>query len=369
MQILISAFYFFYFAIVGIYVIFLPKVLSMLGYSGVEIGIVFATAPLVRFLVPFAFIKGMKLNKKAFNSALLIIVVSSVLFYAALHNFYALVFTNILFGIGLSLLLPYVEVIALSVITKERYGKVRLFGSIGFIVVALVLVKYLSGVDIAVFYLIFMSVMTAIFGYLVAKNESGESEDTDTSQSGNINIFSHWSLWAGLTLMQVSFGPFYNFFTIYETDHGIGMDMTIYLWSFGVVMEVFMLFFQGRLLQKNLLGILQFTTFMTALRWLLLFLFPQSLAVSFFTQSIHALSFALFHSAAISYLFTLYKKRKLAQQFFLGITYGLGGFTGALYSGYVYEYFSTYLFLSSAFVAFTAFLFVRHEAKKTAYAS
>jgi PPP family 3-phenylpropionic acid transporter len=366
MQFLLSGFYFFYFAIVGIYVIFLPKVLAMVGYNGVEIGIVFATAPLVRFLVPFAFIKGFKLSRHTFNFALLLIIVSAFLFYLTLHNFYALIFTNILFGVGLSLLLPYVEVMALSTITKERYGRVRLFGSIGFIVVALVLVKFLSSANIAIFYLIFMSVMTALFGYFLVKHETDESEDIAVDESGEINVFSHWSLWMGLTLMQVSFGPFYNFFTLYETDHGISMELTIYLWSFGVIMEIIMLFFQGRLLKKNALTILQIATFVTAFRWFLLYLFPHSLEVSFFTQSIHAISFALFHSAAISYLFTLYKKRKLAQQFFLGITYGLGGFFGAIYSGYVYQYFSTYLFLSSALIALMAFLFVRQESKKLA---
>ena len=364
MQFLLSGFYFFYFAIVGIYVIFLPKVLAMVGYNGVEIGIVFATAPLVRFLVPFAFIKGFKLSRHAFNFALLLIIVSAFLFYLTLHNFYALIFTNILFGVGLSLLLPYVEVMALSTITKERYGRVRLFGSIGFIIVALVLVKFLSSANIAIFYLIFMSVMTALFGYFLVKHETDEGEDIAVDESGEINIFSHWSLWIGLTLMQVSFGPFYNFFTLYETDHGISMELTIYLWSFGVIMEILMLFFQGRLLKKNALTILQIATVVTAVRWFLLYLFPDSLEVSFFTQSIHAISFALFHSAAISYLFTLYKKRKLAQQFFLGITYGLGGFFGAIYSGYMYQYFSTYLFLSSALIALMAFLFVRQEAKK-----
>ncbi len=364
MQLLLSGFYFFYFAIVGIYVIFLPKVLAMVGYDGVQIGIIFATAPLVRFLVPFAFIKGFKLSRHTFNFALLLIIITSFLFYLTLHNFYALIFTNILFGVGLSLLLPYVEVMALCVISKERYGRVRLFGSIGFIVVALVLVKFLSSANIAIFYLISVSVMTALFGYFLAKHETDESEDVAIGEGGEIKLFSHWSLWVGLTLMQVSFGPFYNFFTLYETDHGISMDMTIYLWSFGVIMEIFMLFFQGRLLQKNALMILQVATFVTALRWFLLYLFPHSLGISFFTQSMHAISFALFHSAAISYLFTLYKKRKLAQQFFLGITYGLGGFLGAIYSGYVYQYFSTYLFLSSAVVAFLAFLFIVYEAKK-----
>ncbi|RDX35706.1 MFS transporter, partial [Arcobacter sp. HD9-500m-PIT-SAG03] len=53
----LSAFYFFYFATVGIYVIFLPKVLLDLGYSTSDIGIVLALAPLMRFVTPFLFLK------------------------------------------------------------------------------------------------------------------------------------------------------------------------------------------------------------------------------------------------------------------------------------------------------------------------
>ena len=363
MAFLLSGFYFFYFAIVGIYVIFLPKVLAMVGYSGVEIGIIFAIAPLVRFLVPFAFIKGFKLSTESFQFALVLIVATSLSFYFTLHNFYELILTNIIFGIGLSLLLPYVEVMALSFIAKERYGRVRLFGSLGFIIVALVLVKFLSSANIAIFYLIFVSGMSALFGYFLARYDVPETQEIE--ESSELKLFSHWSLWVGLTLMQVGFGPFYNFFTLYETDHGITLDMTIYLWSFGVIMEIIMLYFQGRLLQKNVLFILQITTSITVLRWFLLFLFPQNLAISFLSQSLHALSFALFHSAAIVYLFSLYKKRKLAQQFFLGITYGLGGFLGAVYSGYVYQYFGEYLFLSAALITLAAFFFIRLEARKT----
>ncbi len=62
-------------------------------------------------------------------------------FYPALEHFWPLLVVNILFGIGLALVLPYIEVIALEQIGKERYGKIRLFGSLGFIAVALVLVK------------------------------------------------------------------------------------------------------------------------------------------------------------------------------------------------------------------------------------
>ena len=57
MSALIALFYFFYFAIVAIYVIFMPKVLSMVGYSPSEIGFIFAAGPLVRFGLPFLFLK------------------------------------------------------------------------------------------------------------------------------------------------------------------------------------------------------------------------------------------------------------------------------------------------------------------------
>ena len=357
MQTLLASFYFFYFAIIGVYVIFMPKVLAMVGYSASEIGIIFAAGPLVRFTLPFAFAKGVKLNLTTFKIALMIMLLSSTAFYFSLDNFYKLLFSSVGLGIGLSIVLPYIEVISLKNIGKENYGKIRLFGSVGFVLVALILVKFLSSAYVALSYLCILTFLTAIVAFVIAKNVDAMEKKTPAI-TNDINLLSDWKLWAGLTLMQVSFGAFYNFFTIYETDFGVSLDMTIYLWSFGVVAEIFMLFFQGKLLRGNLLLILQITTFASAIRWLLLFLFPQNLSILFFSQTLHALSFALFHSAAISYLFHLYKHQSLAQQFFSGITYGLGGFIGALYAGYIYELYPRYLFLSASIIALIAFGFL-----------
>ena len=358
MPILLSIFYFFYFAIIGVYIIFMPKVLAMSGYSASEIGIIFAAGPMVRFLLPFAFTRGLKLNLRSFNIALVVMLISSTLFYFSLDSFYKILGANIGLGIGLSLVLPYIEVISLSLIGKERYGKIRLFGSVGFVLVALVLVEFLTHAEIALNFLLILTFLTAIVAFIIAKDAHKKEEKKKEEIKNDINLFADWRLWAGLTLMQVSFGAFYNFFTIYETDYGVSLDMTIYLWSFGVLAEIFMLYFQGRLLRGNLLLILQITTSASALRWFLLFLFPQNLTVLFFAQTLHALSFALFHSAAISYLFHLYRHKSLAQQFFSGITYGLGGFSGALIAGYVYEFYPRYLFLSSTFIALMAFGFI-----------
>lgn len=176
--------------------------------------------------------------------------------------------------------------------------------------------------------------------------------------SNDIKLFRDWKLWLGLILMQLSFGAFYNFFTIYATDNGISLQSTIYLWSFGVIVEIIMFRYQARFLRENLLLVLEITTLLTAFRWFLVFAFSQNIYILYFSQSLHAFSFALFHSAAISYLHQLYKHKVLAQQFFAGITYGLGGFVGALLSGVVYEHYPEYLFLSAAFIAFLAFSFI-----------
>lgn len=362
MSVLLALFYFFYFAIIGVYIIFMPKILSTIGYSPMQIGMIFAAVPLVRFIMPFAFVKKFKLDEKVFIIALFILLFSSISFYFSLYNFYGLLATNIGLGIGLGLTIPYVEVVSLSHVGKHRYGKIRLFGSLGFILVALVLVKFLDSADVALKYLIFLSVCTVVVAYFITRFLDASIKTQD--EQNDINLLKDWQLWLGLTLMQVSFGAFYNFFTIYETNNGISLDMTVYLWSFGVIAEVLMLFSQGRLLKGNLLIILQFTTFATAIRWLLLFLFPQNLPLLFLSQSMHALSFALFHSSAISYLYQLYKHKSLAQQFFSGITYGFGAFIGALIAGYVYEVSPKYLFLHASVLAFLAFLSIYMWDKK-----
>ena len=59
----ISAFYFFYFAAVGVYVIFLPKVLNDIGYSAFDIGIILAVAPLMKFAMPFFIFKTYKFKQ------------------------------------------------------------------------------------------------------------------------------------------------------------------------------------------------------------------------------------------------------------------------------------------------------------------
>ena len=371
MAFITASFYFFYFSIVAVYVIFMPKVLDIVGYTPSEIGILFAAAPLVRFAIPFLFLKYFDFTPKVFNSALILTLVASGFFHLFIENFWLLMLTNIALGVGMSLVIPYVESVALSYMPKESYGKIRLFGSIGFILVSLVLVKFLSSSTNAILFLNASAFLTLVFGLLISQYERRNTKK-DEAEGKPFSILVHWPLWLSLFLMQVGFGGFYNFFTIYASSYPIGldsynissMDMTIYLWSFGVICEVFMLYFQAPLLQNKLLRVLQFSVSITILRWLILASFPENIWLLFFSQSIHAFSFALYHSAAIMYLHSLYSNKKLSQQFFAGVAYGLGGFIGAMGSGFIYEISPQGLYFVTAGITLTSLIFLILEDKK-----
>jgi PPP family 3-phenylpropionic acid transporter len=365
LSLFLSAYYFFYFALVGVYVIFMPKVLLELGYSAIEVGIIYAAAPFMRFLLPFIFRHFVTLTFKIYLFALLLTFIATLLFLGTVDDFWLYLSANLLFGASMGISLPYVETIALASLSRNRYGKVRLWGSLGFMGIALWLGKILQEPYEALYYLSAMAFLTLIFGGILVRHDTVDHPSTQDNSS--FSLSKYWAFWLSVFLMQVGFGGFYNFFTIYETAHGISLEMVSWMWSFGVVCEIVMLYFQGPLLQRNLLNILKFATLVTSVRWLILYLYPDSIALTFASQSLHAISFALYHTAAITYVFSLYTQKKLAQQFFLGIAFGLGGSVGALLSGKIY---GEYLFLIESLITFMAFIVLWiHQKRKTGIAN
>ena len=357
---LLGAYYFFYFALVGVYVIFMPKALLELHYSPVEVGIIYAAAPFMRFLLPFVFRHYIALGPNVYRLSLLLTFVGTLIFTQTVEHFYFYLLANLLFGAAMGVSLPYVETIALAKLPKQHYGRVRLWGSLGFMAIALWLGKVLSTPYETLYYLAVMAVLTLLFGVMLTKYDT--INHSTAQEDASFSLKKYWAFWLSIFLMQVGFGGFYNFFTIYETSHGISLEIVSWMWSFGVLCEIFMLYFQGPLLQRSLLHILQFATLVTALRWLILYLYPESVIITFMTQSLHAVSFALYHTAAITYVFSLYKQKKLAQQFFLGIAFGLGGSVGAVLSGKIY---GEYLFLIESFITLLAFFVLRiHQKRK-----
>lgn len=252
----------------------------------------------------------------------------------------------------MGILLPYIESYSINYLSKEIYGKARLYGSLGFVVVSLVLAKNLENPFTGLWYLLFCIFMTIIFALsIVSKNKKFE---TTEKQNSEIKLTKHARFWVTIFLLQVSFGAFYNFFTIYETSFGVSLESVSWMWAFGVICETLFFYFQTPIIKNfSLNTLIRFSALMTAIRWLILYLFPTSLYLTFFSQSFHAISFALLHTAAFAYVQQLYpKNRALASQFYYGFSYGLGAFIGALLAGFTY---GKYLFLCSFLVALVAF--------------
>ncbi len=350
---------------VGVYVIFMPKVLKDLGYSPVEIGAIYTSAPLMRFILPFIFKKYIALTNKVYISSLVATFIITALFFLTINNFYFHLLINLAFGGAMGAMLPFVETIALKYIGKERYGKIRLWGSVGFSLVAFILAKFLDSYTIALLFLITTSFFTMLFGLLLSQYNVEKKEEIQEDNK-SFSLSKYWAFWVSVFLFQLSFGGFYNFFTIYESTNKISLDYISYLWIFGVVCEIVMLIFQGPLLERfNLLNLLHITILVTVLRWIIVALFPKNLILIAFSQSLHAFSFALNYSALIAYVYTLYSQKKLAQQFLLGIGFGLGGALGAIISGIIYKYSPSGLFLFEAFIALFSFIFLLiHQKRK-----
>lgn len=333
-------------------IIYLSKVLYNMGYSAFEIGALYAIIPIVRFLSPFIFSRY-ELNRKVFLASLVIFLFAAVSFFFTIHDFYLLTCSFAFFGFAISVVLPYIESIALSVLHKEKYGKIRLYGSIGFALVALVLPYYIESYTATLLFLFFSVLLLVASAYLVSLSKLSAEIEMEDPTSG-FSFGKEVGLWLSVFFMQLSFGAFYSFFTIYETESGFSVETVSYFWIFGVVCEIVMFYFQGAILKRfDLYALIKFTVFATAVRWVLLFLYADSLIIVLISQSFHALSFALYHTAVVSYLFANYEKKKLAQQFYYGLAYGLGMFLGSLIAGVTY---GKYLFLVSAVMAFIAFV-------------
>ena len=367
---LFATFYFFYFALVGIYIIFLPKLLVGSGFSATEVGLIYASGPFMRFLLPFLFRHVIHLTHRVYRLALFVGFFSSMLFFVTVDTFWAYLGANLFFGASAGAILPFVETLALQVISKERYGRVRLWGSLGFITVALSLGGLLKTPQEGIAYLSTAAFATLLAGFFIVRyDQEGAPAQSIQETNRDFSLARYWAFWLSAFLLQVSFGGFYNFFTIYETAHGLSLQTAGYLWSFGVLCEIVLFYYQGPLLKRNLLNLLKFSISTAILRWTLLYLFPGSLPVAYLSQSLHAFSFALYYTAVISYVYNLYTQKKLAQQFLLGLTFGLGGSVGALIAGKIYDQYSALLFGFEAGMAALSLLTLLLHQKRKEYLS
>ena len=334
-------FYFLFFALIGDFVIFLPKFFSNY-FTPAQIGIIFSMMPIARFITPFVFLRK-PLTKKDFVLSILIAFFSSFLILS--KKFYLILIAFFLIGASFAVLFPYIEAIAIEKL-QTKYGKARVMGSIGFMLYGIIF-SYIK-INHLISFIVLMF-LTAISSFYFKKDKTIKK-----SSSIKIDFLRDYKFWLALIFLQISFGGFYNFFTIYLINHGIEKEYVGWLWGIGVMAEIVVFLIGHKFLHKlKPIKWIKISIFLTSIRWAMLYFFANSLILIAFSQLIHAFSFAIFHTSALLYISKKYENKTLAQQFYAGFGYGLAAFLGSIISGFLY---GEKLFLYESLIALFGFL-------------
>ncbi len=341
----LSGFYFFYFASLGVIVPYWGLYLQWEGFSAREIGELTAILLASRIVAPnvwgwIADHTGQKMRIVRLAS-----LFSSLAFAAILlsHSYIWFAIVLLIFSFFWNASLPQFEATTLQHLgnNSHHYSKIRLWGSIGFIIIVVLLGILLEYFDASIVpYAMLMSLIAIWFISLTVPESS--SNHLTQSHEPLQDLLKRKEILAFLAisfLVQMSHGPYYTFYTIYLEEHLYSRSLIGQLWALGVVAEVVIFLFMHRWLPKyGIRNVLLISLLLSSLRWLIIGLFPESLSLLLFAQLLHAASFGTFHAAAIAWVHHYFvgKNQGRGQALYSSIGFGAGGALGSLLSGYLW---------------------------------
>jgi PPP family 3-phenylpropionic acid transporter len=363
----LSAFYFFYFALLGAWLPFWPLYLRDLGYNAAAIGAMAGTLQATKIIAPniwgwLADRSGQRLRIIRFGAAAAVVIFSGIFF---LDGFIWLLLIVAGFSFFWNAVHAQFEVITLAHLRDQvqRYSLVRVWGSIGFIVIVLVLGALFDHVALRALPFILFGLLLSIWFSTLSVRVPPPLHNTVLQQREPLSTVLRQPIVIAFLLtnflLLVSHGPYYTFFSVYLESHQYSRTQTGLLWSLGVIAEVAVFLLMHRLLQCYTLRAIVLTSLaLTVLRWVLIAFYVESLPILIFAQTLHAASFASQHSCAVEMVRRLFAGGHEGQGMALysGLCYGGGAALGAVLSGLVWNRYPTATFVAASAVALLAWV-------------
>ncbi len=343
----LSTFYFLFFSLVGCILPFWGLYLQFRGFDAEEIGGLIAGFSMIRIIAPNLWAHW----SSRFLSPMTMVQLAGVLaplFFTLIwlaEGFWQVLLVMLLYGFFWSAMLPQYEVITMTIIANkvEDYSRIRLWGSVGFVITVLLLGTLFDYIGIEVLPVLMLLLMITILANSckipVQKKDISTKKQPYSSFRGMFTQPVIAFLLVNM-LLQISHGPLYTFYSIYLASHGYQATMIGALWAVGVAAEVF-LFWKIRwfLRYMTLRHWLLASLVITAVRWLMIASMPDSWLVLTLAQLFHAFSFAMLHAVCIRYVPALFPgdSQGRGQALFSASGFGLGGALGAWFSGLLWE--------------------------------
>jgi PPP family 3-phenylpropionic acid transporter len=370
----LSSFYLFYFASIGVIVPYWPLYLQSLQFSPREIGELMAIVMATKIIAPniwgwIADHTGKRMMIVRAGSLLAAISFTAV-FFGQSYLWMAMLMA--VFSFFWNATLPQFEATTFTHLGEQthRYSSIRLWGSIGFVIAAMLLGWQLEaqGAQDLPWILLGLFMLIWFMSLLVPEQAAGHMPLDEQHIWNVVKRPEVAALIVVVFLLQLSHGPYYTFYTIYMEEHGYSRTLIGLLWALGVIAEILVFLVMHRLIPRfGLRTLLLFSLFVAIIRWFMLAWFVDSLPFMVVNQLLHAATFGIYHAVAIQYFHSYFKGRHQGrgQALYSSMSFGAGGALGALLGGYAWTGLgSTTTYVSAAIVSIVAFIIAMAFMKK-----
>ena len=343
----LSGFYFFHFAFIGAFAPYWSLYLKSLSFSAFQIGLLMSLLHITRIFAPTAW--GWLADHTGKRMLIVqLAAITGLVSYCGVflgESFYWMFAVMSLMSFFWSASLPLIEATTLSHLGEStaRYGSIRSWGSIGF-VLAVIGVGYI--LDTTEIFSLLWIVLGFKLGILIFSWRIPEAEII-FHPSDNLSVQQIFkkpgvlAFFFACLLMAFAHGPYYTFYSIYLVEHGYSKGVIGWLWAVGVICEIGIFFLIPRVLNRfTLKQVLAFSFSCAIARFLLIGWGVEWSIMILLAQILHAATYGAHHVAAMMTVHHFFRGRHQAkgQAFYTSFTFGVGGALGGVFSGYTWEW-------------------------------
>jgi PPP family 3-phenylpropionic acid transporter len=354
----LSGFYLVYFATLGVILPYWSLYLRSLNFEPARIGELIAVLQATKVVAPNVW--GWIADHTGKRMTIIrIACLATTACFAGLYfvgdSFFGMALVTLSFSFFWNAALPQFEATTLDYLGHQDihiYSRIRLWGSVGFILTALlggfVLQDY--GVDIVPMVLLGLFLTLWLNSLSVPEKVTATLHPRQPQSLGQVLLQSRvLTLLTVCFLIQASHGPYYAFFSIYLESLGYSQGLIGGLWGLGVVAEVIVFMLMPKMLPRfGARQLILVTLGLTSLRWVLIGVFASHLSLLLLAQILHAFSFGVYHVVAIHLIHQFFTgpHQGRGQALYSSVGFGAGGALGSLAAGYEWTLFgpnATYL--------------------------